>query len=380
MRSLRFFAAIGLLLSLSGCAFFEESQALGCGESVIEKDGSPIGLLVSPGANFATFENSLDSAQVALESLVQSKGALNVSTYVATSTPHLLQIAGIRAAGASSFSLSEHVDSFSRNLRNEYKCAIESDALELNPELDMITALAQSAQATDGNAVSDVIVVSNGIQTAGDLRLQEGFSADPSLQIRNLVANNALPDLRGVHVHWVGIGQTSGDQPTFATASINALKALWTQIIEVSGGQVTFEGNVKLADGNPEGPAVSQVAPLFVAPVVQACRSVLTDENLSFVAGTATFLSPSLAEATFDNLKVQFGSQNCTGTLTIKGFTTNFGSASEQKSIAKSRATAVAAELLKRLPGFKSEVTGVGYDGTGDLDQSNRRVEVSFTD
>ena len=225
----------------------------------------------------------------------------------------------------------------------------------------------------------DVIVVSNGIQTAGDLRLQEGFSSDPTLQVDNLVANQALPSLKNVHVHWIGIGQTSGDQPTFSTANINALKSLWTQVIQKGGGKVTFEGNIKIEQGNPDGPAVTQVAPLFVAPVVQSCRSVLTDENLSFVAGTATFLSPALAAETFDNLKVQFGAQNCKGTLLIKGFTTNFGAATEQKQIATSRAQAVASELAKRFPGLKSEVEGVGYDGTGELDQSNRRVEVSFS-
>jgi len=380
VRKVFFLWSVGLALILSGCAtdsIGNNSADSACDEqSKLGEFSQEAAVIVMPGSNFTDATTAFNSSKQSLaEALKDTSTKLKV--YVSSGDTRLVSERTLDLAAGLETIQSSRLKKIGGEIERDFSCSRVLD--NMLPEMDILSALNMAAQTSNGAPVTHIFVVSNGIQTSGDLRLQDGFGGDPTTVVENLVTNNALPLLKGVRVHWLGIGQTTGDQPPFSVASTNALKDLWTEIVEKSGGTVTFEGAIKLGQGNPDGPSVAQVAPLFVPPVVQSCRSVLTDENLSFVANTANFLSPSLASETFDNLKVQFGAQNCTGTLRITGFTTNFGSESSQKSIAQSRAEAVAAELAKRFPGLKSEVQGIGYDGTGGLDQSNRRVEVSFS-
>jgi outer membrane protein OmpA-like peptidoglycan-associated protein len=112
---------------------------------------------------------------------------------------------------------------------------------------------------------------------------------------------------------------------------------------------------------------------------VSQCKASLTDENLAFSPDSSAFLDLASATASIEDLIAKIGHNDCGFHYEIVGYTTNFGSSEHQISLSLARAEAVAKLVREKYPQANVSVSGMGYDGTGGLSQSNRRVEVTVT-
>lgn len=367
---------------LSSCMSLDAKSFKIADKSCTEIAAAPVSgsetsvLLIAPTSNFTSSAAILSAARSGLVS--QFNGKTVLKTYVAAQDS--------KVASSVTVDLSNTISTDAKEKKVTQAIGLTAlavgcylDSVSLGQELDLLTSLKSAGDAMAGNlGPKNIFVFSNGLQTAGDLRLQESFNARTEDIISTLSDAEALPDLSGVSVYIFGLGQVSGEQPVFSGKSLNKLEEIWAAIINASGGTLHISGSIDLKNGNPEGPKISIVSPLYVQPVVVNCSAVLTDENLSFKSDSAEFMSPEKAKETFMALQSQFGSNNCEGRISVKGFTTNFGSEEQQKNVARDRASAVAGELANLLPNFEIESLGIGYDGSGELAPSNRRVEVSI--
>lgn len=353
------------------------SQSVTCPSSdAVQPVQNAVQLIVAPTSTFTTLGTALDSVQGAID--ISLEGNTGVELYIATGDTSLVGAAQMdvgKALGLQTLRAKEIKKGFAA-ISNQATCLLSNQTL--TPELDLLRALNMAADNARESKTKDIYVVSNGLQSTGDLKLQDSFGSENSVIVSSLKAKNAIPNLNGFTVHFVGLGQFSGDQPKFGTLSLKKLQDLWLGLVAAGGGKGEIDGSISLGKGNSDGVLVSLVSPIFVPPVVQNCRAILTDENLTFIADSAEFLKPADAEQTFGALKQQFDAQNCQGKIVVKGYTTNAGSDESQSSIATARSLAVKKRLETIFPGAKIESIGVGYDGTGGLDASNRRVEINY--
>lgn len=366
---------------LTSCAPIDvttfQKKEFSCGE--IKPNSAPgdsVVMLVAPTSNFTSSESVLNAAAGALSD--DFSGKTTLKTFLVSRDNKLASSVVIDLTNTiSSEAKLKKIKKAMEFTKLAVSCYVSENPQ--SPELDLLSAIKAAGESMSGNAGNKrIFVFSNGIQTAGDLRLQESFEARTDDITDLLEEADALPELTNTSLFFYGLGQTSGHQPVFSTKSLNKLEDIWLSIITRSGGKFTNKGSIDLQKGNPKGPEIAIVPPLYVQPVVIKCAATLTDENLAFVSDSAEFLSPQKAGETFKTLQQQFGANNCRGKIKVSGFTTNFGTVEQQKTIATARAKAVADALVGLIPNMETEFVGIGYDGTGDLDASNRRVEVSI--
>lgn len=115
----------------------------------------------------------------------------------------------------------------------------------LTPEVDTFGSIKLSANILKASTLSkkNMLVYDSGLCTTGLLsQLSSNILAtDPVIVVDKLEAIHALPDLEGINVYWVGLGCVSGNQQKIPDSYLYNLKALWSEIIERSGGTVVFD-------------------------------------------------------------------------------------------------------------------------------------------
>lgn len=131
-------------------------------------------------------------------------------------------------------------------------------AAATSEETDTLAALILSANALQASSASTkkMIVYDSGLCTIGllDQVSQDVLSANPEIVTEKLKELNALPDLNGTSVEWIGLGAVSGEQNEIPSSYKHKLKTLWEAIITASGGTVEFDTTPiygKEADGLP---------------------------------------------------------------------------------------------------------------------------------
>lgn len=134
------------------------------------------------------------------------------------------------------------------------------------PELDTLSALALAADKLNASdcSVKKVILDDSGLSTTGLLNFASSqllIEEDAESIVEQLVDRKSLPNLSGVNVEVIGLGQTSGDQ-TSLTPSLKAqLTEIWQAILSSSGATVTINTTPLKATTESEQslPAVSTI-------------------------------------------------------------------------------------------------------------------------
>jgi flagellar motor protein MotB len=118
--------------------------------------------------------------------------------------------------------------------------AVVSGESASSPELDLLDAIDRNARAAPRGTL---IVVSNGLSTAGGFDLREvQWNADPAEVVRDLAARDLLPALSGWHVVWTGINERWGEQPRLPKPARDANSRYWAAICAAAGASsCTFD-------------------------------------------------------------------------------------------------------------------------------------------
>lgn len=200
--------------------------------------------------------------------------------------------------------------------KDEQKARIDQCTEILNqtaqtPETDLLGALDLASRALrDGTAAEKkLVIVHNGIPTTGVLSFVGADMAsldENTVQelLAQLTEMQALPDLTGVQVDWIYLGEGAGPQQSVSSQSRANLQLLWQTALETCGaGTVTFKATLPDTGAVEGAPAVTAVAcslqqtkmPAMSEPVAldpTAIGFAPDSTELSNPAATADYLAP----------------------------------------------------------------------------------------
>ena len=185
-----------------------------------------------------------------------------------------------------------------------------------SPEADQLGAIATAADRLSALASTgprQIVVIDNGLQTAGDMPLQApgALAVDPAEQAAAVVKNKSLPSLANIDVLLDGLGAGYRPQPDLNRDAQLKVRNLWTTVLTKAGANVTVvpsELNNALAPA-PNLPAVTPVV-LDQKPVPGGGQCIrIRDDQVGFLPGKDVFRDPAAAREVLvpiaDQLKKQ---------------------------------------------------------------------------
>jgi len=211
----------------------------------------------------------------------------------------------------------------------------------------------------------------SGLQETGPVNFREPgmLGAAPADVVRFLSSEHEIPDLKGLAVVLVGIGDTAPPQAALSISQSSNLVAIWSAIAS-AGGAVSVS-----VDSSPRlGVAAPRHVPLVFIVRVPALpswtpsdrRYVFPDSGpVGFLPDTAQFRDPAAAEGSLRQLAAYLVA-NPSARIELTGTTARFGSLSGCIALSLERADAVR-QMLITDGALSSQIAtaGVGWQFPG---------------
>jgi OmpA-OmpF porin, OOP family len=142
------------------------------------------------------------------------------------------------------------------------------------PQADILDALAEAASTVP--AGGDVVVMDSGLQTVEPLDFRTGLlNDDPSSIVDYLRHAGELPDLKGRHIYFTGLGWTAAPQPTLSISDRQKVVQIWEQIAQAAGaGCVAIDQTANTSTAVPDRPPVAIVTPPPPPPPPTSCSVI----------------------------------------------------------------------------------------------------------
>lgn len=224
-----------------------------------------------------------------------------------------------------------------------------ADMRAAEPEVDILAALEEAGSAAGRPAAGTIVLVDSGLATSGALDLsQPGVLDAPAHDlIAFLRTAEALPDLRGLTVVLVGIGEVARPQPKLGSRKRNLVE-LWTEIAEAGGAACVTSVDV----ARPDDPVDGEVKPVKLVPIppppvfVPDGLTVLLDAGeVGFEPGKAVFRDREAARKVLEPIAAQLRADP-SYRLRLTGTTARWGTRDYQVDLATRRAETVKQELV----------------------------------
>lgn len=264
------------------------------------------------------------------------------------------------------------------------------------PEIDTLQAITVSADSLNSsseNYQKCMIIVDSGLSTTGFLSFVEQnlIEAPADVIVEQLESKHALPDLSGVQVMWIGLGQVCGEEQSNLTSTYKyRLKALWEEILKASGASsVTFDPSPLPNEENDIELPECSVVPI-VAESLDLSETVLEDDipeaikfdstnSINFEADKAEFIDEEKAEESLMPI-AEFLAAHQEIKLYLIGMTATVGDDDFNKKLSLQRAEACSNILFKNGVN-KNQLICVGLGNTpnslrvDDLDENGNLIE-----
>ncbi|MGH3277503.1 MAG: OmpA family protein [Streptosporangiaceae bacterium] len=215
------------------------------------------------------------------------------------------------------------------------------------PQADLLDALAIASSTVPSGG--NVIVMDSGLQTTEPLDFRTGLlSDDPQSIVEFLRQAKELPDLKGRHVYFVGLGWTASPQPTLSIADRARLAAIWYHIATAAGANcVAIDQTANTRSAVPDRPPVAVVTPPPPPGSLRPCSVIsLGDANhVGFLFDSTTFRDPSGARATLRQIAGLI--MRTHESISLIGSTSSEGSDQYNDSLSLRRANAVKSVLIQ---------------------------------
>lgn len=405
----KLFVLIAVVLLLPSCGFSSilKADPVDCSNlSSHDKVVNPkdnIAVVLAPTDSFIDMESALDSVKSMLKpSLLSNDDSTRMTVVVADGAP--------KVVGSSSIDLKKTVDSsqdnslVSRsigNLKSVIKCVNQTSGdgrIVVRDQPDFLAAIVEAHHAIQENSESGTIfVVGNGLQTGGSLKLQNSFPGsdnDISTIVGQLEDSGVIDGttLAGANITWLGLGQVAGQaQSPLNLQSKKLLAKLWTEILSASGA--TINGDKLIPGTLPFSKNTSSglIKSTKVKALADSCTITLSENEISFNPGLATFKAPVKARSAAVAVKVKL--ENCNRDLKVTGYVASDTTKEEfekdpnaGQALSFKRAQAV--KKLLHSVGVKNRINSIGgghklpdWDAQGNPDPVkqalNRIVEIS---
>ena len=235
-------------------------------------------------------------------------------------------------------------------------------------QANMLGALAVAAGEVPPGG--NIVVVDSGLQTTEPLNFSTGLlSADPQTIVDYLRHVGELPNLKGKHVYFFGLGWTAPPQPSLGINYRTKISQIWTRIAYAAGASCVGTDQTPNTQAAVAGlPAVSIVTPPPPPPPLVSCATVNLDDanNVGFDFDSTTFRDPAGARVTLRTLADVMLKNNESVTLT--GSTSSEGKDQYNQVLSSRRAVAVKKVLVQLgVPGSRITTVGDGSHLPGRL-------------
>jgi outer membrane protein OmpA-like peptidoglycan-associated protein len=265
--------------------------------------------------------------------------------------------------------------------------SVLSTASAKTPEIDTLSAISKSADAlhsTAGEADLSMIIYDSGVSTTSLLNFATQNIIDEPVDsiVSQLESYHAIPDLTGIDVVWIGLGQTCGDQENLTSNYKYKLQERWAAILEAGGAaSVTFDKTPLTAEEySGELPECSTVP--VVVDSLELSELVTEDEmpevikwdgnsNIQFLSDSAEFVDSETAKSELEPI-ADYLVAHPEESVYIFGMTATVKGGDLGIDLAKDRANTCKASLI---------ASGVNEDqvitvGLGQLDNPLRTSDV----
>jgi OOP family OmpA-OmpF porin len=242
-----------------------------------------------------------------------------------------------------------------------------------SPDVNVLNALEVGGRALHAACSygGTLYLEDSGLQETGPLNFREPgmLGASPADVMRFLSGEHEIPDLRGLAVVLVGIGDTAPPQAPLTISQSNNLLAIWSAIARAGGAvSVSVDSSPRVGVAAP-----SHVPPVLLVPVPAlppwtpgVPRYVFPDSGpVGFFPDTAQFRSSAAAEGSLRQLAAYLVA-NPSARIKLTGTTARFGSLSSCIALSLERADAVR-QVLVADGALSSQIatTGVGWQFPG---------------
>ena len=251
-----------------------------------------------------------------------------------------------------------------------------------NPEVDTLAALviaARSLSSAPRGSEKRVYVLDSGIPTTGflDYTASNFIEADPIVIANFLSANQELPNLKGVTVTFIGIGDVTYPQQSLSGAQKSNLIETWKAIVEKAGGKAVVLGTLPGNDcASDEYPTVTPVnLPNTDVAALFNNEASAVFSPIEFIGDTAEFVNKKEATKTLEPA-ARYMKEHPTFSLLLIG-TTATGNDSFCKKLSYERVDAVR-KLLSSMGALYDRITvvGLGYHDSWHVPDVNAKGQL----
>ena len=287
-----------------------------------------------------------------------------------------------------------------KQLAGEYTEKVMRDLSSLTANDAESDALAAIQMATDtlrgsGSEKKTMLVISSGLNTTGALNFASSnlLETDPEWIAAQLADINSIPDLDGIDVIWMGMGQTAGHQSPLDANNRAKLTAIWTAVLQAGNpASLTIDptplADIEPKDGLPLCSAVSfvtstlsapqQVSEQEQAPAVQDDTVIRFDEaSVCFLPDQAVLADREAASNALKPIAAQLLQSNIQ--VVLAGTTASVGG--DGIELSEARAEAIKQVLVEEfaVPADQIRCVGLGRRDWSmrahDLDSNGALIE-----
>lgn len=250
------------------------------------------------------------------------------------------------------------------------------------PEVDTLAAIALAARSlSHADGVRRILVMDTGLSTCGYIDFTQNLlRAQSDAVVSYLEDMKALPNLSGVEVVWVGLGDVGGEQAALTPSNKETLRTIWYDTLSAAGAaSVIFEDDLPgmAVEDSSSLPNVTPVAiipddPFSVGEDTFTGPYILDEGKILFRPDSAEFADRSAAvDALTPIADYLIGHPN--EQIVLVGTTATAGTRESCAALSTARAKAVKSLLLE-LGAAKAQfnaIYGMGFDNPFHVNDLN---------
>jgi len=255
-------------------------------------------------------------------------------------------------------------------------------------EIDLLEAIHVAVNTLRGSGLEQktLVIVDSGLSTAGvlDFTAENLLEADPAAVVEALRERQQLPDLTGIQVRVLGLGQACGEQARPDAAQLAALTGLWTAILQAGNPAGLTVDPTPFSGHAPE----TELPACTPVPLVTEQLTLQTSENpigpdpirlsaVQFVSDQSVFLDRDAALASLEPIGAYLA-DHPEKSVCLAGMTASTGGTGEALSLARAQACK---DLLVELGAAETQILCLGLGRSEnflrvrDLDANGQLIE-----
>ena len=261
-----------------------------------------------------------------------------------------------------------------------------SQAAAQQQESDTLGAIHVAVRALQASGMErqTLMIVDSGLSTGGLLNFAESnlLEAEPETVVEALRGRNSLPDLRGIAVIFLGLGQTAGAQSPLDAEKLHKLQAIWQAVLEAGEPERLVFDPTPLSglpgENLPQCSTVELVSEqLLPEPEAPLGETPVRLSSVQFHSDTSEFLDEQAAAAALEPVGAYLA-DNPDAAIWLAGMTASTGGTGESLSLARAEACK---SLLLELGASDGQIRCVGlgraenFLRVNDLDETGTLIE-----